>query len=104
MFGYIFETTNKKTGKTYLGKCYSVKFDKNLLGVDNALIEKYGKENFSVKMIRAFEEQEVLDWVFDDMTKSTKSNESVEPKVEPVEPKVENENKTRKKRTKAVEE
>lgn len=101
MFGYIFETTNKKTGKTYLGKRYSVKFDKNFLGVDNALIEKYGKENFSVKMIRAFEEQEVLDWVFDDMTKS---NESVEPKVEPVEPKVENENKTRKKRTKAVEE
>lgn len=97
MFGYIFETTNKKTGETYLGKCYSVKFNKNLLGVDNALIEKYGKENFSVKMIRAFEEQEVLDWVFDDMTKSNKpvSNEPVESKVE---------NKPRKKRTKAVEE
>ena len=46
MFGYILETTNKKTGETYLGKRYAVSFDKYYLGDSEELmtaIDKYGK-------------------------------------------------------------
>lgn len=100
MYGYIFETTNKNTGETYIGKRYSVKFDKKFFGIDESLIEKYGKEAFTVKMVRAFEEQEVLDYVFDEMMKARKPVKKEEPKVE--EPK--EEVKPRKKRAKATEE
>ena len=54
MFGYIYETTNLINGKKYIGKHKSSKFDKNYLGSGVALsraIDKYGKENFSVKII-----------------------------------------------------
>lgn len=98
MYGYIFETTNVNTGETYLGKRYSVKFDKKFFGIDESLIEKYGKEAFTVKMVRAFEEQEVLDYVFDEMMKARKPAKKEAPVVE------EKEEKPRKKRTKAVEE
>ena len=98
MYGYIFETTNVNTGETYLGKRYSVKFDKKFFGIDESIIEKYGKEAFTVKMVRAFEEQEVLDYVFDEMMKARKPAKKEAPVVE------EKEEKPRKKRTKAVEE
>lgn len=101
MYGYIFETTNVNTGETYLGKRYSVKFDKKFFGIDESLIEKYGKEAFTVKMVRAFEEQEVLDFVFDEMMKARKPVKKVE---EPVEKESKAEAKPRKKRAKAVEE
>ena len=105
MYGYIFETTNKNTGETYIGKRYSVKFDKKFFGIDESLIEKYGKDAFTVKMVRAFEEQEVLDYVFNEMMKARKPVKKVEEKKE--EPKVEEpkeEVKPRKKRAKATEE
>lgn len=54
IFGYIYETTNLINGKKYIGKHISPDFDKFYLGsgtyIKNA-IEKYGKENFSVKII-----------------------------------------------------
>lgn len=54
MFGYIYETTNLINNKKYIGKHKSNKFDKFYLGsgtyIKNA-IEKYGKENFEVKIL-----------------------------------------------------
>jgi len=99
MYGYIFETTNTKTGQTYLGKRYAVSFDKNYLGedCDNALalaIEKYGRPSFSVKMIMPFESQAALDSVFAEkkgaekiaLAKKIESKVKAEPKKEePVE-------------------
>ena len=54
MFGYIYETTNLINGKKYIGKHKSSKFDNKYYGSGVALnqdIEKYGKENFSIKII-----------------------------------------------------
>lgn len=69
MYGYIFETTNNKTGEKYIGKRYAVNFDKNYLGeVDNdalsIAIEKYGRTAFSVKMLRPFESANALEEVY----------------------------------------
>lgn len=54
MFGYIYETTNLINNKKYIGKHKSKEFDKFYLGsgtyIKNA-IEKYGKENFQVKIL-----------------------------------------------------
>ena len=90
MFGYIFEVTNKKTGETYLGKRYSVKFDKDYLGEDDdkdlaTAVDKYGKSTFEAKMIMPYDTQVVLDSTFADMTKSRKKAKPVE--TEPVEEK-----------------
>ena len=54
IFGYIYETTNLINGKKYIGKHKSSKFDNKYYGSGVALnqdIEKYGKENFSTKII-----------------------------------------------------
>ena len=54
MFGYIYETTNLINGKKYIGKRTSPKFIKNYFGSGALItraIKKYGKINFSVKMI-----------------------------------------------------
>ena len=69
MIGYIFETTNNKTGDKYIGKRYAVNFDKNYFGEVNSdnlsiAIEKYGRNAFSVKMLRAFEDIDSLEKVF----------------------------------------
>lgn len=77
MYGYIFETTNTKTGDTYLGKRYAVSFDKNYFGEcdDSALavaIEKYGRPAFSVKMIMPAESPAQLDAMFEEMQKDRK--------------------------------
>ena len=94
MYGYIFEVTNKETGKKYLGKRYAVAFDKMYFGEENnrqlALdLEKYGRPAFEAKMIMPYEEQSALDAVFDEMKKAEPKPEKkkVEPKKE--EPKVE---------------
>lgn len=58
MVGYIFRAENTVTGKTYIGKYLSVKFDKKYIGDDPGVIsdaEKYGKDKFIVNMIRACE-------------------------------------------------
>ena len=55
MFGYIYITTNKLSGKQYIGQHKASKFEGNkYLGSGKALrlaIEKYGAENFEVQMI-----------------------------------------------------
>lgn len=88
MFGYIFETTNTKTGKVYHGKRYAVKFDKKFFGDSEDIkadIEKYGADAFTVKMIMPYDEQRALDDAFAFYTKAEKKVE--EPKVEEVKPK-----------------
>ena len=54
MCGYIYDTTNLINGKKYIGKHKSKEFDKNYYGSGTSLkkaLEKYGKENFSIKII-----------------------------------------------------
>ena len=77
MIGYIFETTNNKTGEKYLGKRYSVSFDKKYLGEDDneALaksIEKFGRPAFEVKMIMPYESRAEIDNAFEAMNKEIK--------------------------------
>lgn len=102
MIGYIFETTNTKTGQTYLGKHFSVKFDPNFLGDSEELavdIEKYGRPVFKAKMIMPYESMKDIDTAFEAMTKEVEPVAEV--KEEPVveEPK-EEVKKPRKKRSK----
>lgn len=54
MYGYIYETTNLVNGKKYIGKHKSNVFDPKYYGSGiglNLAIKKYGKENFSVRII-----------------------------------------------------
>lgn len=58
MYGYIYETTNLINGKKYIGKHKSEKFDSSYLGSGVRLkkaLNKYGKENFNVKVIEIIE-------------------------------------------------
>lgn len=62
-FGYIYETTNNINGKKYIGKKKSSTFDENYIGSGVLLqkaIEKYGKVNFSVKILKWCETREIL--------------------------------------------
>ena len=65
MYGYIYETTNLINGKKYIGKHKSSKFDKNYYGSGiaiNRALNKYGKENFEVRLIEEIEtNQDYLD-------------------------------------------
>ena len=96
MYGYIFETTNTKTGEKYLGKRYAVSFDKKYLGEDadrklSLDIEKYGRIYFEAKMIMPYETQAALDEAFNAMQKSVKKPvvKKEEKPVVKAEPKVE---------------
>lgn len=54
MYGYIYITTNLINGKKYIGQHRSNKLDHSYLGSGKALTEaviKYGKENFSTKIL-----------------------------------------------------
>lgn len=114
MYGYIFETTNTKTGDTYLGKRYAVAFDKKYFGEDedNALavaIEKYGRPAFSVKMIMPAESPEQLDAMFEEMQKASKPSKKSAKKEEMPEevisePEVEEPKPTKKKKSTKTEE
>lgn len=58
MYGYIYETTNLVNGKKYIGKLTSSKFVPSYLGsgkILNFAITKYGRDNFSVKIIEEVE-------------------------------------------------
>lgn len=58
MYGYIYETTNLVNGKKYIGKHKSNKFNFNYYGSGiglNIALKKYGKENFSVKILEEIE-------------------------------------------------
>ena len=105
MIGYIFETTNKQTGETYIGKCYAVTFNKNYFGEDaEKAVEKYGKSAFEVKMLMPYDDIAKLDKAFEEMSKSRKPAEKEEVKEEVVEEEVKEKPAPRKRRTKAVEE
>lgn len=105
MIGYIFEVTNKKTGEKYLGKCYSVAFNKNYFG-ENAeeAVKKYGKSAFDVKMIMPFEDIKVLNAAYASMAKANEPAKEEVKEETPVEEKTAETKPARKKRTKAVEE
>lgn len=65
MYGYIYETTNLINGKKYIGQKKSKIFlEEKYLGSGKILrqaIEKYGKENFSVKLLCKCNKQKTLD-------------------------------------------
>ena len=59
-YGFIYKTTNKINGKSYIGMCSCKARFKSYLGSGKLLskaIEKYGKENF---------DREILEWCKDD--------------------------------------
>lgn len=73
MVGYIFKVTNKRTGETFIGKNYSVAFNKNYVGEEvEPEIQKYGISAFEVKMIMPYERIDQLDDAFEEMKKSQK--------------------------------
>lgn len=108
MQGYIFETTNTKTGERYIGKRGAVSFDKNYLGDDTIsslalAIEKYGRPTFTVKMIMPYESMEELDAAFEAIEKPQKKATTKKKEVVVEEPKIEEapvEEKAPKKRAK----
>lgn len=64
MVGYVFLTTNSKTGKKLIGKRLSVGFDKNYFGDNSELqddIAKYGVSGLSVSMLMPYESIEAVD-------------------------------------------
>lgn len=68
MYGYIYETTCLVNGKKYIGQHKSSKFEgTKYLGSGTKLVEaiqKYGKQNFTVRMLQScnsFEELEVYE-------------------------------------------
>ena len=74
MYGYVFETTNKKTGETYIGKRYAVSFDKKFFGEEDnnelaKAIEKYGRVSFESKMLMPFESKLAVDDYYDELRK-----------------------------------
>lgn len=63
MYGYVYLTTNKITGKQYIGQRKGSEFDKNYKGSGNyikAAIEKYGFDNFECHIIDTAESREEL--------------------------------------------
>ena len=63
MKGYIYETTNLINGKKYIGKHISNKFDDNYYGSGIGLkraLNKYGKENFKIKILEEVEDLALL--------------------------------------------
>lgn len=63
MYGYIYETTNLVNGKKYIGQHRAEKLDENYFGsslIFLRALNKYGKENFSVKVLEeCFSENEL---------------------------------------------
>ena len=66
MFGYIYETTNLINGKKYIGqKTSSIFLGNKYLGSGKGIcnaINKYGKENFSVKLLEECYSKQELDF------------------------------------------
>ena len=63
MYGYIYLTTCSTTGKKYIGQHRSSEFDEKYLGSGQhlkAAVKKYGKDNFSVCLLKeCFSEEEL---------------------------------------------
>ena len=63
MYGYIYEVTNKVNNKKYIGRHKSSELDESYLGSGKLIkqaIEKYGKENFSIKILEECDSMEKL--------------------------------------------
>lgn len=68
MYGYIFISENLKSGKKFLGKFASVNFNRKYFGDNPKLLadlNSIGKENFTVKMIRACESKPEYEMAYD---------------------------------------
>jgi hypothetical protein len=61
MYGYVFLTENKETGKKYIGIHRAVSFDNKYFGEEATPdVEKYGASKFSVKMLMPYESEKAL--------------------------------------------
>ena len=63
MYGYIYLTTNLVNGKKYIGQHRSSCFDRSYYGSGvllNRALSKYGKENFSVSILKECDSEEDL--------------------------------------------
>lgn len=61
MYGYVFLTENKETGKKYVGIHRAVSFDNKYFGEEATPdVEKYGASKFSVKMLMPYESEKAL--------------------------------------------
>lgn len=72
MVGYIFKAENVVTKKAYIGKYYSVSFNKKYIGNDSGVLsdaEKYGADKFIVNMIKACETVKECDFFYDAILK-----------------------------------
>ena len=68
MVAYIFKAENTVTGKTFIGKNLSVRFDKTYIGNNPGVVsdaEKYGADKFIVNMLRACETVKDCDMAYD---------------------------------------
>ena len=64
MYGYIYETTNLINKKKYIGKHKSNSFDNSYYGSGKSFrkdLDKYGKENFKVRVLEECDNQKELD-------------------------------------------
>lgn len=89
MVGYIFKAENTVNKKVYIGKYYSVRFDKKYIGNAPGVVsdvEKYGADKFIVNMLKACETVKDCDLAYDAILKdyNAKNDEkfyNFEPKV-----------------------
>lgn len=72
MVAYIFKAENTVTKKTYIGKRYSVRFDKKYIGDDSDVLldaGKYGVDKFIVNMLKACETVKDCDMAYNTILK-----------------------------------
>ena len=80
MVGYIFRADNTVTKKAYIGKNYSVKFDKKYIGNEPGVVsdvQKYGLDKFIVNMIKACETVKECDYCYDEILKELKAESDI---------------------------
>lgn len=116
MVGYIFKAENAVTKKVYIGKYYSVRFDKKHIGDNPGVIsdaEKYGADKFTVNMIKACETVKDCDYCYEQILKELNAKSDINyyncekapaTKTEATEEKAEKPKKTRSTKKKAVKE
>lgn len=66
MYGYVYEITCKINNKKYIGQHRSEVFDESYLGsgtIQRRAVEKYGKENFEIRILQICESAEELNRV-----------------------------------------
>lgn len=78
MIGYIFKAENTVNKKVYIGKRYSVRFDKKYVGDSPEVVsdvEKYGVDKFIVNMLKACETVKECDLAYDAILKELHAKE-----------------------------